>query len=68
VLAEQQPDFIFLVRLQDSGQSASRAGRPFRHHRQTLLHGFNDLRMAAIERKAQKVLSVRARFFGLKIG
>src|SRR4029453_12130122 len=31
-------------------------------------HSFNDLRMPAIESKAQKILSVRTRFFRLKIG
>jgi hypothetical protein len=67
VLAKQQPDFILFAGLQRSGQSAARTGRPFWHHRETLLHGVNDFRMPAIERKAQKVLSVRTRLFRLKI-
>jgi hypothetical protein len=64
VLAEQQPDFIVLARLQRSGQSARVLVVHSGRLRQTLLHGFNDLRMPAIERKAQKVLSVRSGFSG----
>ena len=67
VLAEEQPNFIVFARLQRSGQSAPRAGCPFRQYGQTLFRGFNDLRIPAIERKAQKVLSVRTRFFRFKI-
>ncbi|PYK46126.1 MAG: hypothetical protein DME53_03670 [Verrucomicrobia bacterium] len=67
MFAKEPLNFVLLSGLERPGQSASRAGCPIPCRRQTLEHGFDDLRISAIQSKRQEILSVRAWLFRVKI-